>query len=92
MLRYSRTTPFKNIPTVVDHVRSHLSAVATPDDNPDQLAAAVRIDLRDQPDEMVLVLGELDAEPAATYLEPGFYPDQEAAANPLTVSSIQDQP
>lgn len=92
MLRYSRTTPFKNIPTVVDHVRSHLSAVATPDDNPDQLAAAVRIDLRDQPDGDVLVLGELDGEPTADYLRHGFDPDTEAAANPLSVTSIQDQP
>jgi hypothetical protein len=91
MLRHSRWTPREQVPAVVDHVRAHLSAVATPDDNPDTYADTVHINQVDQ-DGGVLVVGELDAEPDADYLMPGFYPDQEAAANPLTVRSVEDQP
>ena len=91
-MRYSRVTPFDQVPAVTDHIRAHLSAVATPDDNPTTLAGDVFIDLRDQHDGQVLVVGELNAPPDAPYLMPGFYPDQEAAANPLTVPSVEDRP
>jgi hypothetical protein len=90
-VRYSRWTPREQVPVVVDHVRAHLSAVCTPDDNPATLADDVHVEQIDQ-DGGVLVVGELDAQPDAPYLMPGFYPDQEAAANPLSVRSVEDQP
>lgn len=89
MLRHSRWTPFAQVPATIDHVRAHLSAVATPDDNPDTHAAAVHIELRDQ-DGGQLVLGELDAEPVADYLRDDYDPETDVAANPLTVPTIGD--
>jgi hypothetical protein len=90
MLRHSRWTPREQVPAVVDHVRAHLSAVATPDDNPDTYADAVHISQVDQ-DGGVLVVGDLDREPVADYLRGDFNPDDEAAANPLSVTSVEDQ-
>lgn len=90
-MRYTRWTPFDQVPATVEHVRAHLSAVASPDDNPDTHADDVHIDMRDH-DGGVLVFGELDADPVADYLRDGFDPDGEAGANPLSVPPIEDRP
>jgi hypothetical protein len=98
-LRYSRWLPRDMVPDAVPeveaHVREHLSAVADPNDEPTR-ADEVEISHEDAEDERgvdgVLVIGELDAEPDAPYLRPGFTPEQDIAANPLTVESIEEQP
>lgn len=88
MLRYSRWTPFDQVPTVVDHVRAHLSAVTSLDDDPDIYAGEVDTDVREQ-DGGMLITGAINRAPVAAYLRDGFDPDVEAAANPLTVPSIE---
>lgn len=70
-----------------EHVRAHLSAVASSDDDPETLAENVRV--RVLPHEHgVRVVGTLDAEPVAPYLRPEFDPEDDARANPLTVPSL----
>lgn len=87
-MRYSHWTPFDQIPATVGHVRAHLSSIATAGDNPTTYTDDVAIDLREQ-DGGMLVIGQLDQPPMADYLMPGWYPDQDVAANPLTVPSIE---
>jgi hypothetical protein len=89
-LRYSRSTTRDTVPAAEAQVRAHLSAIATEDDNPATHAAEVRIEQADDDNGDVLVIGELDAEPNAPYLRPGFTPEQDIAANPLTVESIEE--
>jgi hypothetical protein len=86
-LRYSRWTPRDALPDVEAHVRAHLSAVADADDSPTSRAGEVRLS-HDDVDGGVLVTGELDAEADAPYLRPGFTPEQDVEANPLTVEPI----
>lgn len=91
MIKYSRWAPRDALPEVESHVRAHLSSVATGDDDPTTLAGDVVITRVDQA-EGVLVVGELDAEPVADYLRPGWTPEQDIASNPQTVLSIGGQP
>jgi hypothetical protein len=86
-LRYSRWSPPERVPDVESHVRAHLSAVADPADDPDTRADEVRVTRTDDADG-VLVTGELDADADAPYLRPGFTPEADIAANPLTVEPI----
>jgi hypothetical protein len=90
-MRYSRWTPFEQVPLVVDHVRAHLSAVTSPTDDPDEHAGEVDIDVHEQ-DGGMLITGQINRQPVAAYLRDGFDPDTEAADNPLSVPSIEDQP
>jgi hypothetical protein len=90
-LTYSRRSPLDAVADVEEHVRAHLSAVASPDDDGTVHAAEVRIRHEDPGDDGVLVVGELDAEANAPYLRPGFTPEQDIAANPLTVESIEER-
>jgi hypothetical protein len=87
-LLYSRWSPPDRVPDVETHVRSHLSSVAAADDRPDTHADAVRITRADV-DDGVLVTGELDAEPDAPYLRPGFTAEADVAANPLSVEPAE---
>ena len=60
----------------VEHVRAHLSAVADADDDPETNADDVVIEVTrhpEQPDVMRIV-GTLDAEPVAPYLDPDYDP------------------
>jgi hypothetical protein len=103
-LTYSSWSPPDMVPEVEAHVRAYLSAVADPDDDETTFADEVRIRHVDPPEGDdalghenltkggVLVVGELDAEADAPYLRPGFTPEQDIAANPLTVESIEEQP
>jgi len=105
-LTYSKWSPPDAVPEVEKHVRAHLSAVAAPDDDEAAHFDEVRIRHEDPPADVdearirhddpdgegVLVIGELDAEPVASYLRAGFTPEQDIAANPLTVESIEEQP
>jgi len=90
-LYYSRVSPRDAVPDVEAHVRAHLSAVADGNDSPTSRAGEVRL-RHDDHTEGVLVTGELDAEPDAPYLRPGFTPEQDVEANPLTVEPIGDRP
>jgi len=56
------------------HVRAHLSAVATADDDPATRADDVTVTHETLPDGGVRVVGSLDAEPDAPYLAPGYEP------------------
>ena len=58
------------------HVIAHLSAVASADDDPETNADNVRVWVERHPADpaQVRIVGELDAEPAAPYLQPGFDP------------------
>lgn len=90
MLTYSRWTPDEAEPDTVAHVRAHLSAVASPDDNPDMYAAEVEISREDK-DGGLLVTGSLDRVAVADYLRSDWTPEQDIAANPLTVRSILEE-
>ena len=63
----------------VNHVRQHISAIASPDDNPDQYADEVEITLSQNEDNSTRVYGELDRDPAVDYSLPeGFeMPDRD---------------
>jgi hypothetical protein len=75
---YSRFVPLnageRSVIDTVDHVRAHLSSVASEDDDPNTNAddVTIRYEYRDNG---VMIIGELDAEPNAPYLQPGFDPD-----------------
>lgn len=63
--------PQADVDAAVEHVRAHLSAVASADDDPDTNAEDVRV-RTERRGGRIWVLGELDADPAADYLEAGF--------------------
>lgn len=88
MLTYSRWAPADAVPDTIDHVRAHLSSVATPDDNPDTYADNVDITLEKDGDGL-RITGVLDAEADAPYLRADFTPEADIATNPLTVPSIE---
>lgn len=60
----------------VAHVRAHLSAVADADDDPETNADDVVIAVQDHPDDptMKRIVGTLEAEPVAPYLDPDYDP------------------
>jgi hypothetical protein len=95
MVNYSRGVPpdasADLLQQVEDQVRQHISSVITPDDSPTARAADVRITRRTSEHEIV-VCGRVDADPVANYLHPDFDPATEAASNPLTVTSVDDDP
>lgn len=61
---------------VIDHVVAHLSAVAAEDDDPETNGDDVVVTVLDHPDDpsMVRIVGTLDAEPSAPYLQPDYDP------------------
>jgi hypothetical protein len=87
MLTYSRWTPDRSEPETVAHIRAHLSSIAAPDDDPDVYAGEVEISREDEAGGL-LITGTLNREPAAEYLRDDWTPEQDIAANPLTVRSI----
>ena len=95
MLNYSRSIPRNSTHDLHDqmkeHVRGHLSAVADPDDNPYTRADAVKIWQEDDGFN-IKICGRLDADADAPYLLGDFNPEDEAKANPLTVTSVDDDP
>lgn len=95
MLNYSRSIPRNSTHDLHDqmkeHVRGHLSAVAAPDDNPYTRAGDVKIWQEDDGFN-IKICGRLDADADAPYLRADFDPEQEAADNPLTVTSVLDDP
>jgi hypothetical protein len=90
MLTYARWSPQEAASETAVHVRAHLSSIATPDDDPDLLAGVVQI-VAVAEDGGILITGTLDAEPVADYLRDDFDPEQDVAANPLSVPSIGDE-
>lgn len=61
----------------IAHVRAHLASVADSDDDPTTHAGDVVVRVTDHVDgdpALVSVIGELDAEPDAPYLKPGYDP------------------
>jgi hypothetical protein len=58
------------------HVVAHLSAIASADDDPQTNADDVQVWAIQHPDDpaLVRIVGELDAEPDAPYLRPGYDP------------------
>ena len=94
MLIYSRFVAFEAsepnaVRTTENHVRAHLSSVASPDDDEDRYFHEVQIRLEVQ-ESGVKVHGSLDREPVAPYLRDDFDPEQDVADNPLSVASILD--
>jgi hypothetical protein len=67
------------------HVRAHLSAVATTDDDPDTHADQVTVVFHPQPDGTLLV-GHLNATPTAPYLAPGH--DPFAGVDPVLLREV----
>ena len=82
-MRYRRDVPADDqraIDLTVEHVRAHLSSVATEDDDPDTLAEDVTVEVVAHPegcDDLVSIIGELAAEPNAPYLRDDYDPDSE---------------
>ena len=90
MLTYSRWSPVEKAYEVTAHVRAHLSSIATPDDDPDMFAADVDIVVVAEGNG-IRITGSLDREPIAPYLRDDFDPEDDVAANPLSVPSIEDR-
>lgn len=88
MLTYAHWAPADAIDEVEQHVRAHLSSIASANDDPDVFAGEVRIERTEQGDG-VLLTGYLDRSAAAAYLSPDWTPEQDIADNPLTVESIE---
>lgn len=61
------------IDQVIEHVRAELSARADSDDDPTTRAEDVQVRVERQAGQ-IRVIGELDAEPDAPYLKPGYDP------------------
>lgn len=78
MIRYIRDAPLNTPDEVLDqvaaHVRAHLSAVASADDDPEVFADYVQITQEIIPYQCVRISGVLDAEPDASYLRDGYDP------------------
>lgn len=76
-MQYSRDLPEDAtqdaVDAAVEHVRAHLSAVASADDDPDTNADDVHVRTEHR-DGRIWIVGELDAEPDAPYLKPGYDP------------------
>jgi hypothetical protein len=73
-----RDEPPEAIAAETEHVREHLAMVADYDDDPTTHAADVVVRVLDHIDgdpELISIVGELDAEPDAPYLRPGYDPD-----------------
>ena len=88
-MRYRRDVP-RDDPAAIDaeieHVRAHLSACATPDDDPDARAGDVYLTAHADGDpNMVGIVGEIDAEPIAPYLRDDFEPDDDGADLPVAL-------
>ncbi|HEX8321615.1 hypothetical protein [Longimicrobium sp.] len=73
------------------HVREHLASIADADDDPSTQAEDVRLTRRREEDGGLTIVGYLDAEPNAPYLQPGYDPDAEARPDWLTWTPA-DQP
>lgn len=76
-MRYVRDVPKDDehaLEAEREHVVAHLSAVTATDDDPTTNADDVRVFVTTHPDdpELLRIVGELDAEPWADYLRPGF--------------------
>jgi hypothetical protein len=89
-------SPDEVLELTIQHVREHLSAVADEDDDPNTHADAVVITTEPYTRESdgrngTIIRGVLDADPIAPYLRPDFKPEDDIAANPLTVKSILDK-
>lgn len=92
-MRYTRELPGDASPEALAdaeaHVRAHLSAVASEDDDPETNADDVTVHVERQGG-TIMVVGELDAEPVAPYLAADFDPERDVQDNPLTVASITE--
>lgn len=92
-MRYRRDCTTEAIDATVAHVRDHLASVADPDDDPsahaDDVLVSVVAHVDGQPG-LVSVIGELDTEPSAPYLRPGWTSEQDIRDNPLSVEPIED--
>lgn len=90
---YTRDVPEDATQDVVDatvvHVRAHLAGAAAADDDPETDAADVRVRTEHR-DGRILVIGELDAEPNAPYLEPGYGPYDTVPAD-LRALAVDDE-
>jgi hypothetical protein len=77
-MQYERFVPLSAGPRAVvdttEHVRAHLSSIVDPDDDFDNLAGNVTIEYKDQNDG-VMIIGHIDGEPTAPYLNDDFDPD-----------------
>lgn len=79
-MRYVSDVPADLAPSYLaaekEHVRAYLAAVADEDDDPATRAADVMVFVEAHPDDIKLVriVGSLDAEPNAPYLQPGYDP------------------
>jgi hypothetical protein len=73
-----------------EHVRAHLSSIASPDDDENLYAREVRITYQVE-ENGIRVHGELDREPDAPYLRDDFDPEQDVTDNPLSVPSIAEE-
>lgn len=78
-MRYVRDVPADDqaaIDAEREHVIAHLSAVADADDDPGTNAGDVQVWTERHPDDpgLLRIVGEIDAEPNAPYLDPEFDP------------------
>lgn len=93
-MRYARDVPRVSPPEVmlktVQHIQAHLSSIATEDDNPTARAGDVLVEYAVVGD-VLRITGSLDAEPVAPYLRDDWTPEQDVAANPLSVPSFEEQ-
>ena len=90
-MRYTRDAPRGDHDAIAAeraHVIAHLSAVADADDDPDTRAEDVAtwvVTHHSDPD-LVVIVGELDAEPDAPYLKDGY--DPFAGVDPALIAGV----
>ncbi|PWK81742.1 hypothetical protein C8D88_116154 [Lentzea atacamensis] len=92
-MKYTRDLPEgatqDQIDRTIAHVRAHLSAVADADDDPDTNADDVTVHTEHR-DGRIRIVGDLDAEPDAPYLKPGFDP-YEGVSDELRALAVDDE-
>jgi hypothetical protein len=73
------TAPQDVVDMTVEHIVAHLSAVTDEDDDPNINTARVNISIEqhEEHSDLISVIGEIDAEPQATYLREDFDPNTE---------------
>jgi hypothetical protein len=77
-MRYRQdVAPGTDVPEIARHIVEHLAGAVDPHDNPQHGRHEVRVAISPHEDlhtDLITIIGEIDGEPDAPYLRPGFNP------------------
>jgi hypothetical protein len=92
-MRYRQdVAPGTDIPEIARHIVEHLAGAVDPHDNPQHGRHEVRVTVNPHEDlhtNLTTIVGEIDGEPDAPYLRPGFNP---AADHPEIAFTPYEEP